>query len=141
MNNYGNREMRKMAEQAREDSEIMAGIAKDTKEDSSAMKTIAIVTMFYLPGAFVAVSLAFLCPIHRILNHFPVNPWHATHPDQRGPRTRDNHLHSAFARVVVPLVVATAGTFAFWYIWLRLGEKKVQRTSLEGPAGSGSPAT
>ena len=34
-----------------------AAIAKASKDDSSAMKTIAILGMFFLPGAFVAVRL------------------------------------------------------------------------------------
>ena len=41
---------------------VMADIAKATKRDSNTMKTIAIVTMLYLPGAFLAVS-----PIHDIM--------------------------------------------------------------------------
>jgi hypothetical protein len=30
-------------------------IAKETKKDGSSMKTIAILTMFFLPGTFLAV--------------------------------------------------------------------------------------
>ena len=33
-----------------------ASIAKETKRDGTAMKTIAILTMFFLPGTFLAVS-------------------------------------------------------------------------------------
>lgn len=33
-----------------------ATIAKETKKDGSAMKTIAILTMCFLPGTFLAVS-------------------------------------------------------------------------------------
>lgn len=36
--------------------ESSAAIAKAAKADSSAMKTIAVLGMFFLPGAFVAVS-------------------------------------------------------------------------------------
>lgn len=32
-------------------------IAKETKKDGSSMKTIAVLTMFFLPGTFLAVSL------------------------------------------------------------------------------------
>ena len=35
-----------------------ASIAKETKRDGTAMKTIAILTMFFLPGTFLAVSVA-----------------------------------------------------------------------------------
>jgi hypothetical protein len=48
--------MRRMAEQGREENAIMAQIAKDTKKDSTVIKTIAIMTMFYLPGLFVTVG-------------------------------------------------------------------------------------
>jgi len=33
-------------------------IARESKRDSSAMKAIAVLTMFFLPGTFVAVSQA-----------------------------------------------------------------------------------
>ena len=36
-----------------------AALARETKKDGSAMKTIAILTMFFLPGTFLAVSFAF----------------------------------------------------------------------------------
>jgi len=47
--------MREITEQGRESGELMTEIAKDSREDSYAMKSIAILTMFYLPGAFVTV--------------------------------------------------------------------------------------
>jgi hypothetical protein len=37
-------------------AESSAAVAKANKEDSSSMKTIAVLGMFFLPGAFVAVS-------------------------------------------------------------------------------------
>ena len=46
--------------------ESSAAIAKAAKADSSAMKTIAVLGMFFLPGAFVAVS--FQNPILAIQN-------------------------------------------------------------------------
>ena len=46
--------------------ESSAAIAKAAKADSSAMKTIAVLGMFFLPGAFVAVS--FQKPILAIQN-------------------------------------------------------------------------
>ena len=42
---------------AQHDSRLNLTIAEATKRDSSAMKTIAIVTMLFLPGAYIAVSL------------------------------------------------------------------------------------
>jgi len=47
--------LRKIAEQGQQESLIMANIAQDMKKDSTVMKTVAMMTMFYLPGAFVAV--------------------------------------------------------------------------------------
>jgi hypothetical protein len=35
----------------------MEAIARESKRNSSAMKTIAILSMFFLPGTFVAISL------------------------------------------------------------------------------------
>jgi hypothetical protein len=37
-------------------TESSAAIAKANKEDSSSMKMIAVLGMFFLPGAFVAIS-------------------------------------------------------------------------------------
>lgn len=41
---------------AQKDSKVMMELAADSKRDSSAMKTISILGMFFLPGTFVAVS-------------------------------------------------------------------------------------
>jgi hypothetical protein len=48
--------MARLAEYSREESISMGNIARATKLDSEAMKTIAIMTMLYLPATFVAVS-------------------------------------------------------------------------------------
>jgi hypothetical protein len=41
---------------AQKDSKVMMELAADSKRDSSAMKTISILSMLFLPGTFVAVS-------------------------------------------------------------------------------------
>jgi hypothetical protein len=41
---------------AQKDSKVMMEIAADSRKDSSAMKTISILGMLFLPGTFVAVS-------------------------------------------------------------------------------------
>jgi Mg2+ and Co2+ transporter CorA len=46
-----------IAEASKEDSAVMRTIALDTQRDSSAMKTISILGMVFLPGTFIAVSL------------------------------------------------------------------------------------
>jgi hypothetical protein len=48
-----------IARSSKDDSAVMREIAEQTKRDSSAMKTIAVLGMFFLPGTFVAVSLSF----------------------------------------------------------------------------------
>jgi hypothetical protein len=45
----GNKLSARISEQSRD-------IARETKRDSSAMKAIAVLTMFFLPGTFFAVS-------------------------------------------------------------------------------------
>jgi len=45
-----------MTKASKEDSAAMRAIALETKRDSSAMKTIATLGMLFLPGTFVAVS-------------------------------------------------------------------------------------
>jgi len=39
------------------DSKLMASIANDARRDSGSMKTIAILTMVFLPGTFVSAIL------------------------------------------------------------------------------------
>jgi len=45
-----------LAQASKMDSEAMRIIASETQKDSFAMKTIAVLGMFVLPGTFVAVS-------------------------------------------------------------------------------------
>ena len=51
-----------IAKASKEDSAIMREIALETKKDSSAMKTISLLGMIFLPGTFVAVGLDFPSP-------------------------------------------------------------------------------
>jgi hypothetical protein len=48
-----------IAKASKDDSAIMRQIAIETKRDSSAMKTIALLGMFFLPGTTVAVNISF----------------------------------------------------------------------------------
>ena len=48
-----------IARASKDDSAVMRQIAVETKRDSSAMKTIALLGMFFLPGTFVAVCIPF----------------------------------------------------------------------------------
>jgi hypothetical protein len=49
-----------IADQSRDIAKQSYNIAKDAKRDSTALKAIAAVTMLFLPGTFVAVSI--YCP-------------------------------------------------------------------------------
>ncbi len=46
-----------MATASKDDSAIMRQIAIETRRDSSAMKAIALLGMFFLPGTFVTVII------------------------------------------------------------------------------------
>ena len=46
-----------IARARKEDSAVMRSMALESKKDSAAMKTIAILGMFFLPGTFVAVGI------------------------------------------------------------------------------------
>ena len=48
--------MKRIAINAEEGTRSMAGIAKQARDDSRAMKVLAVVTMSYLPWTAVAVS-------------------------------------------------------------------------------------
>lgn len=42
---------------AQRDSQVLMGLGEATRLDSAAMRTIAVVTMAFLPSTFIAVSL------------------------------------------------------------------------------------
>jgi hypothetical protein len=46
----------RLAEASVEDARLNLMLAKSSKKDSGSMKLIAVVTMIYLPGTFIAVS-------------------------------------------------------------------------------------
>jgi hypothetical protein len=69
---------------AREDNRISSGIARLTQRDGRQMRSIAIVTMIFLPGTFIAVSCVtpapfFLVPLpHPRAHNLPNFPRGAT---------------------------------------------------------------
>lgn len=67
--------MTTIAQMAKENSDNMEQIAKDTRRDNQAMRVIATMTMVYLPATFVAVSRG--CP-------FPL----PSHPRKQNPLSR-----------------------------------------------------
>lgn len=86
-------------------------LSQEMKKDSVAMKTIAIVTMFFLPGATFATLLS--------MPFFSENEWmsHA----------------SRFWLWIVLSVPSTAACFAFYDMWRRRAQKaaRVQRAAYE----------
>ena len=84
-------------------------IAVESKRDSSSMKTIAAVTMLFLPGTFVAS-----------LFERPMFQWSAT----AGLQVR-SHIWVYWA-TSIPLTLFTIG---FWWVWLKfaMGSERAQK--------------
>ena len=64
-------------------TEDMSLIARETKTETVSMKIITLVTLFFLPGTFVAVSillLLYLVSSPRCNNSYPIKP-RLIHPD------------------------------------------------------------
>ncbi|KAI0967701.1 hypothetical protein F4678DRAFT_240987 [Xylaria arbuscula] len=92
---------------AQQDQNTSIGIARDSrilaaesKRDSTSMKTLAVVTMAFLPGAFVAAILA-----------IPVFHWDATDPSNIM-----DHRFWIYWSITIPL---TLGTFLAWFVWIK----------------------
>lgn len=103
--------MRRIAERGREDNAIMAEIAKDTKKDSTIMKTIAILTMMYVPASFVT-SIFGMQLIKVVGDH--------------------GHETLALAKpwpiFIVLIITLTVGTYAVWAVsmrWTQRARRKV----------------
>ncbi|PMD17120.1 hypothetical protein NA56DRAFT_544014, partial [Hyaloscypha hepaticicola] len=75
-------------------------IARESKRDSSAMKAIALLTMFFLPGTFVAVFFA-----------MPLFDWEAP--------TSSTVLKSRFWIYWAVTVPATAIVLVLWRMWFK----------------------
>ena len=90
-------------------------IALESKRDSSSMKTIAAMTMVFLPGTSVASIFA-----------MPFFNWKAT-----GPGVVDPQLWIYFV-ITIPLTILT---FVVWWAWFTM---KSRRESWESDSGAGS---
>jgi Mg2+ and Co2+ transporter CorA len=112
-------------------SDYTAEIAFETRRDSAAMKTIAVLTIVFLPGTFVATILS-----------MDMFQWQ---PDDGGPATV-SRLFWVYWVITIPL---TAIVLAGWLIWTRksvgklrrFGEGKVDRTQTESPTLRRAPTT
>jgi hypothetical protein len=118
-----------IAKASKEDSAAMRQIAIDTKRDSSAMKTIATLGMLFLPGTFVAVSF-FSIPqfkilfcttvgadLHQAIFAMPVFEWGAN-----GAPVMKNGFRYYWA-VTIPLTLLVLASWALamllpWKRWL-----------------------
>ncbi|KAI4748412.1 hypothetical protein E4T50_01290 [Aureobasidium sp. EXF-12298] len=96
------------------DAKTNVDIAMATKDDGAAMKTIAIVTMLFLPATFVSALLG--------MNFFNFNP------DEHGGHM--TYSHDLWIYFVVS-VVLTLGLFALWWVWQSLRHKKLVSSRLE----------
>ena len=96
------------------DAKTNVDIAMATKDDGAAMKTIAIVTMLFLPATFVSALLG--------MNFFNFDP------DEHGGHM--TYSHDLWIYFVVS-VVLTLGLFALWWIWQRYRQKFLARSRLE----------
>jgi hypothetical protein len=76
-------------------------IAMHSKQDSSAMKTLALVTMVFLPGTFVASLFS-----------MPLFDWTSA-GDVTRPRFR------IYWAVAVPLTAVTLMIYGIWSMWIK----------------------
>lgn len=79
-------------------AEAMKQVAEDSKCDSTSMKAIAAVTMFFLPGTFAASLLA-----------MPIFSWSAT-----SGKDVVSHRIWVYRAVAIPLTMITFGCFLLW---------------------------
>lgn len=119
---------REIAVQSRNDqansiaiAESSQKIAEETKRDSNAMKMIALVTMIYLPGTFIATCFS-----------MGLFQWDAGASDVVNPRI---WLYFLFTGV---LTLFTIGGFAGWLWWQDRGVQKSRANRVEETAATRS---
>ncbi|KAI5202008.1 hypothetical protein E4T42_04888 [Aureobasidium subglaciale] len=96
------------------DAKTNVDIAMATKDDGAAMKTIAIVTMTFLPATFVSALLG--------MNFF------AYDPDAHGGHM--TYSHDLWIYFVIS-VVLTLGLFALWWMWQQYRRRAMASSRLE----------
>ncbi|KAL7820183.1 hypothetical protein V8C44DRAFT_346877 [Trichoderma aethiopicum] len=113
---------------AQSDNLINVGLAKDSKEmavaskqDSSAMKIIALLTTFFLPGTFIATFFA-----------MPLFDWSAPTLS----RVTNRHFWVYWA-VTGPLTLTTMAGVMVWALWHNRHVERLQKTARDS-VGSGS---
>ncbi|KAK4454894.1 hypothetical protein QBC34DRAFT_391015 [Podospora aff. communis PSN243] len=91
-------------------------IAKDSLQDSSSMKMLALVAMFFLPGSFVAALFS-----------TPLFDWEGAGGSAIAVGTKPQF--ALFWAIAVPLTVATFGLYAMWIVMQR---KRLKRRLTTG---------
>jgi hypothetical protein len=91
-------------------------IAKDSLQDSSSMKMLALVAMFFLPGSFVAALFS-----------TPLFDWEKTGGSAISVGTKPQF--ALFWAIAVPLTVATFGLYAMWIV---MQKKRLKRRLTTG---------
>ncbi|RMY97540.1 hypothetical protein D0862_08018 [Hortaea werneckii] len=111
---------KKIAEESRRDNLLnlemaaaTAQVAEETRQDSAAMKTIAIVTLTFLPGTAVASFFS-----------MTMFQW---------PFENENSIASPYTWVYfVVTVPLTLIVYAAWHFWLRYSQTRYKKTHEEG---------
>lgn len=89
-------------------------LAAASLRDSTSMRCIAIVTMFFLPGTFASSLLS-----------IPLFDWDAA--DTSSVMYREAHwkpVAVAFLATTLPLMALTFGTWGLWMLWTDTKERK-----------------
>jgi len=112
---------RKIAEESRRDNllniqiaKATAQVAEETRADSAAMKTIAVLTLTFLPGTATASFFS--------MEMFNWSPG----PDER---VASPYLYVYFV-VTIPLTVMV---YVAWFWWFHRNQKKYQKQHGDGP--------
>jgi hypothetical protein len=95
-------------------------IAKDSLQDSSSMKMLALVAMFFLPGSFVAALFS-----------APLFDWDSanSNSDRSSITVGTKPQFALFWAVAVPLTVVTFGLYAMWIV---MQKKRMKRRLTTG---------
>ena len=94
------------------DSRLLALAAQ---RDSSSMKSLAVVTMFFLPGTFVSSLFS-----------IPLFDWDTSDPTQKYRREYWVPIISLYATTTLPLTLLTFAVWGFW-LWVQSLQNRRQR--------------
>jgi hypothetical protein len=103
-----------MSANALQISSSTAKIAFDTHRDATSMKTLAIVTMFFLPGSFVSAIFS-----------TELFDWEsAKSSNRRGIGIPSTPQMTLYWAITIPLTVLT---FALYFVWLRFQKRQSEK--------------